>query len=241
MDDATQPRAATGVSPSTASASPRPSAPISTTSSSNPGAVGAACSRSSASAAGGAIPLAPGGSRTRRPAHGERTTTFDASGAKGQRTDRYAVADSEAAGPMTGIANRISPSLWRSFVATALDAGIPLRDVEGPDKNQATPSLASLRATTGAENCSTHHLHHRYIPRPDPSASRRYLADATPAPAGSQGARRLALDLHWRGARADVRFGRWRARGSGCSAAAVAGILTERRFGAGRLGIERRR
>ncbi len=78
------------------------------------------------------IPLAPRTSRALDLYIGERTTGPIFAGAKGGRMDRYA-ADRmvKRLARRAGITKRISPhSLRHSFITAALDAGVPLRDVQ---------------------------------------------------------------------------------------------------------------
>ncbi len=78
------------------------------------------------------IPLAPRTSRALDLYIGERTTGPIFLGAKGGRTERYA-ADRmvKRLARRAGISKRISPhSLRHSFITAALDAGVPLRDVQ---------------------------------------------------------------------------------------------------------------
>ena len=78
------------------------------------------------------IPLAPRTSRAIDLYIGERTTGPIFVGAKGGRMDRYA-ADRmvKRLARRAGITKRISPhSLRHSFITAALDAGVPLRDVQ---------------------------------------------------------------------------------------------------------------
>jgi integrase/recombinase XerD len=78
------------------------------------------------------IPLAPRTSRALDLYIGERTTGPIFVGAKGARMDRYA-ADRmvKRLARRAGITKRISPhSLRHSFITAALDAGVPLRDVQ---------------------------------------------------------------------------------------------------------------
>ncbi len=78
------------------------------------------------------IPLAPRTGRTIDLYVGERTTGPIFVGAKGGRMDRYA-ADRmvKRLAKRAGVNKRISPhSLRHSFITAALDAGVPLRDVQ---------------------------------------------------------------------------------------------------------------
>ena len=78
------------------------------------------------------IPLAPRTGRTLDLYVGERTTGPIFVGVNGQRMDRYA-ADRTVTrlAKRAGITKRISPhSLRHSFITAALDAGVPLRDVQ---------------------------------------------------------------------------------------------------------------
>jgi integrase len=78
------------------------------------------------------IPLAPRTSRVVDLYIGERVSGPIFLGAKGGRMDRYA-ADRmvKRLASRAGIAKRISPhSLRHSFITAALDAGVPLRDVQ---------------------------------------------------------------------------------------------------------------
>ena len=78
------------------------------------------------------IPLAPRTSRVLDLYLNERTTGPIFLGAKGRRMDRYA-ADRmvKRLARRAGITKRISPhSLRHSFITAALDAGVPLRDVQ---------------------------------------------------------------------------------------------------------------
>ncbi len=89
------------------------------------------------------IPLAPRTSRAVDLYIGERTTGPIFLGAKGERMDRYA-ADRmvKRLARRASITKRISPhSLRHSFITVALDAGVPLRDV------QETASHADPRTT----------------------------------------------------------------------------------------------
>ncbi len=63
---------------------------------------------------------------------GERTTGPIFLGAKGERMDRYAADRTvKRLAGRAGITKRISPhSLRHSFITAALDAGVPLRDVQ---------------------------------------------------------------------------------------------------------------
>ncbi len=78
------------------------------------------------------IPLAPRTSRVLDLYLDERTTGPIFLGAKGGRMDRYAVDRMvKRLARRAGITKRISPhSLRHSFITAALDAGVPLRDVQ---------------------------------------------------------------------------------------------------------------
>ena len=78
------------------------------------------------------IPLAPRTGRTLDLYIGERTTGPIFLGANGQRMDRYAADRTvKRLAKRAGITKRISPhSLRHSFITAALDAGVPLRDVQ---------------------------------------------------------------------------------------------------------------
>ena len=78
------------------------------------------------------IPLAPPTGRTLDLYIGERTTGPIFLGANGQRMDRYAADRTvKRLAKRAGITKRISPhSLRQSFITAALDAGVPLRDVQ---------------------------------------------------------------------------------------------------------------
>ena len=78
------------------------------------------------------IPLAPRTSRALDLYIGERTNGPIFLGAKGQRMDRYAADRTvKRLARRGGITKRISPhSLRHSFITAALDAGVPLRDVQ---------------------------------------------------------------------------------------------------------------
>jgi integrase/recombinase XerD len=78
------------------------------------------------------IPLVPRTGRTLDPYIGERTTGPIFVGANGQRMDRYAADRTvKRLAKRAGITKRISPhSLRYSFITAALDAGVPLRDVQ---------------------------------------------------------------------------------------------------------------
>ena len=78
------------------------------------------------------IPLAPRTSRAIDLYVGERTPGPIFVGAKGGRMDRYAADRTvKRLARRAGIAKRISPhSLRHSFMTAALDAGVPLRDVQ---------------------------------------------------------------------------------------------------------------
>ncbi len=78
------------------------------------------------------IPLAPRTGRSLDLYSGERTTGPIFVGVKGGRMDRYA-ADRmvKRLSKRAGVNKRISPhSLRHSFITAALDAGVPLRDVQ---------------------------------------------------------------------------------------------------------------
>ncbi|MGH9152173.1 MAG: tyrosine-type recombinase/integrase [Acidimicrobiales bacterium] len=131
--------------PSTACAYPRPSGPTSTTSSTS-GAPDPQDLRERGKHA--VIPLAPRTSRALDLYIGERTTGPIFVGAKGARMDRYA-ADRmvKRLARRAGITKRISPhSLRHSFITAALDAGVPLRDV------QEAASHADPRTTMRYDN-----------------------------------------------------------------------------------------
>ena len=78
------------------------------------------------------IPLAPRTGRALDLYIGERTTGPIFLGANGQRMDRYAADRTvKRLARRAGITKRISPhSLRHSFITAALDAGVPLRDVQ---------------------------------------------------------------------------------------------------------------
>ncbi len=78
------------------------------------------------------IPLAPRTSRVIDLYIGERTTGPIFLGAQGDRMDRYAADRTvKRLARQAGITKRISPhSLRHSFITAALDAGVPLRDVQ---------------------------------------------------------------------------------------------------------------
>ena len=78
------------------------------------------------------IPLAPRTGRTLDLYIGERTSPPIFVGANGQRMDRYAADRTvKRLAKRAGITKRISPhSLRHSFITAALDAGVPLRDVQ---------------------------------------------------------------------------------------------------------------
>jgi site-specific recombinase XerD len=78
------------------------------------------------------IPLAPRTGRALDLYIGERTTGPIFLGANGQRMDRYAADRTvKRLARRAGISKRISPhSLRHSFITAALDAGVPLRDVQ---------------------------------------------------------------------------------------------------------------
>ena len=78
------------------------------------------------------IPLAPRTGRTLDLYIEERTTGPIFLGANGQRMDRYAADRAvKRLAKRAGITKRISPhSLRHSFITAALDAGVPLRDVQ---------------------------------------------------------------------------------------------------------------
>jgi site-specific recombinase XerD len=78
------------------------------------------------------IPLAPRTGRTLDLYIDERTTGPIFLGATGQRMDRYAADRTvKRLAKRAGITKRISPhSLRHSFITAALDAGVPLRDVQ---------------------------------------------------------------------------------------------------------------
>jgi site-specific recombinase XerD len=78
------------------------------------------------------IPLAPRTSRALDLYIDERTTGPIFVGAKGERMDRYAADRTvKRLARRAGITKRISPhSLRHSFITAALDAGVPLRDVQ---------------------------------------------------------------------------------------------------------------
>jgi site-specific recombinase XerD len=78
------------------------------------------------------IPLAPGSARAIDLATGERTEGPLFLGADGKRLDRHGAA--RIVRPVTrraGIAKKVSPhTLRHAFITAALDAGVPLRDVQ---------------------------------------------------------------------------------------------------------------
>jgi integrase/recombinase XerD len=77
------------------------------------------------------IPLAPRTARAIDVAIGEREHGPILIGASGQRLDRYAATRIVKRLAKAGIVKRISPhSLRHSFITAALDAGVPLRDVQ---------------------------------------------------------------------------------------------------------------
>ena len=78
------------------------------------------------------IPLAPRTARTLDLYLGERTVGPIFLGANGHRMDRYAADRTvKRLAKRAGITKRISPhSLRHSFITAALDAGVPLRDVQ---------------------------------------------------------------------------------------------------------------
>jgi len=78
------------------------------------------------------IPLAPRTARTIDPYLGERTRGPIFLGVNGKRMDRYAADRTvKRLAKRAGITKRISPhSLRHSFITAALDAGVPLRDVQ---------------------------------------------------------------------------------------------------------------
>lgn len=78
------------------------------------------------------IPLAPRTARTIDLYLGERTTGRTSSVPNGQRMDRCAADRTvKRLAQRAGITKRFSPhSLRHSFIAAALDAGVPLRDVQ---------------------------------------------------------------------------------------------------------------
>jgi integrase len=78
------------------------------------------------------IPLAPRAARTLDLYIGERTSGPIFLGAAGGRMDRYAADRAvKRLARRAGITKRISPhSLRHSFITVALDAGVPLRDVQ---------------------------------------------------------------------------------------------------------------
>ena len=78
------------------------------------------------------IPLAPRTARAIDLAIGEREYGPILLGAHGQRLDRYAATRTvKRLAKAAGIDKRISPhSLRHSFITAALDAGVPLRDVQ---------------------------------------------------------------------------------------------------------------
>ena len=78
------------------------------------------------------IPLAPRTGRTLDLYIGERTSGPIFLGTDGQRMDRYAADRTvKRLAKRAGITKRISPhSLRHSFITAALDAGVPLRDVQ---------------------------------------------------------------------------------------------------------------
>ena len=90
------------------------------------------------------IPLAPRTSRALDLYIGERTSGPIFVGAKGERMDRYAADRTvKRLARRAGITKRISPhSVRHSFITAALDAGVPLRDV------QEAASHADPRTTT---------------------------------------------------------------------------------------------
>jgi integrase/recombinase XerD len=100
------------------------------------------------------IPLAPRTGRTLDLYIGERSTGPIFVGAKGGRMDRYA-ADRmvKRLAKNAGVKKRISPhSLRHSFITAALDAGVPLRDVQEA-ASRADPRTTC--ATTEPDNHST--------------------------------------------------------------------------------------
>ncbi len=103
---------------------------------------------------GAVIPLAPRTSRALDLYTGERTTGPIFLGAKGERMDRYAADRTvKRLARRAGITKRISPhSLRHSFITAALDAGVPLRDVQEA-ASHADPRTPC--ATTGAGVLST--------------------------------------------------------------------------------------
>ncbi|HSH62387.1 MAG TPA: tyrosine-type recombinase/integrase [Acidimicrobiales bacterium] len=115
---------------------------------------------------GGKRAVIPAGARTSRALDlyiGERTTGPIFLGAKGERMDRYA-ADRmvKRLARRAGITKRISPySLRHSFITAVLDAGVPLRDVQGA-ASHADPR--ALRPGPGIAGPSRH-LHRRHLPR----------------------------------------------------------------------------
>ena len=78
------------------------------------------------------IPLAPRTSRALDLYIGERISGPNFVGAKGARMDRYAADRTvKRLARRAGITKRIRPhSLRHSFITAALDAGVPLRDVQ---------------------------------------------------------------------------------------------------------------
>ena len=78
------------------------------------------------------VPLAPRTARAIDLAVGERTEGPIFLGADGERLDRHAAARIVARlGRKAGIAKRVGPhTLRHAFITAALDAGVPLRDVQ---------------------------------------------------------------------------------------------------------------
>jgi integrase len=145
------------------------------------------------------IPIAPRTSRALDLYIADRTTGPIFLGANGGRMDRYA-ADRmvKRLVKRAGIAKRISPhSLRHSFITAALDAGVPLRDV------QEAASHADPRTTMRYDRARrsldpTRHLHRRYLHRRRDTlsmitAAGRYRA---PIPPGTAGYRAVDLVRH---------------------------------------------
>ena len=128
------------------------------------------------------IPLAPRTGRSLDLYIGARTTGRIFLGANGQRMDRYAADRTvKRLAKRAGITKRISPhSLRHSFITAALDAGVPLREVQEAASHDPRTTMRYDRArqsSTDTPPTSSPHSspeqHARHEPR-QPGGSPRY-------------------------------------------------------------------
>jgi integrase/recombinase XerD len=112
------------------------------------------------------VPLAPRTARAIDLVVGERCEGPIFLTVNGERIDRHAAGRIvRRVARRAGIATRVGPrTLRHAFITAALDAGVPLRDVQGSRQPRRSPHDDALRPRPGVAR-PARHLHRGHVPR----------------------------------------------------------------------------